>query len=66
MTRKLRRALPLANRIFDAGCAFLLLLVVFAASNVARMPEGADDFLFKPFFAKDVDTVLNRLFGLAK
>jgi CheY-like chemotaxis protein len=25
---------------------------------------GAKDFLFKPFFAKDVDAVLNRLFGL--
>jgi len=28
--------------------------------------EGAKDFLFKPFFAKDIDAVLNRLFGLAK
>jgi CheY-like chemotaxis protein len=28
--------------------------------------EGAQDFLFKPFFAKDIDAVLNRLFGLAK
>jgi CheY-like chemotaxis protein len=28
--------------------------------------EGARDFLFKPFFAKDIDAVLNRLFGLAK
>jgi CheY-like chemotaxis protein len=28
--------------------------------------EGARDFLFKPFFAKDVDAVLNRLLGLAK
>jgi CheY-like chemotaxis protein len=28
--------------------------------------EGAKDFLFKPFFAKDIDTVLNRLFGLTK
>jgi|SRR3954469_707293 CheY-like chemotaxis protein len=27
--------------------------------------EGAKDFLFKPFFAKDIDAVLNRLFGLA-
>jgi CheY-like chemotaxis protein len=26
--------------------------------------EGARDFLFKPFFAKDIDAVLNRLFGL--
>jgi CheY-like chemotaxis protein len=25
---------------------------------------GAKDFLFKPFFAKDVDAVMNRLFGL--
>ena len=28
--------------------------------------EGARDFLFKPFFAKDVDAVLNRLFGLSR
>ena len=28
--------------------------------------EGAKDFLFKPFFAKDVDAVLNRLFGLVR
>ena len=28
--------------------------------------EGARDFLFKPFFAKDIDAVLNRMFGLAK
>jgi len=27
--------------------------------------EGAGDFLYKPFFAKDIDAVLNRLFGLA-
>jgi CheY-like chemotaxis protein len=26
--------------------------------------EGATDFLYKPFFAKDIDTVLNRLLGL--
>lgn len=26
---------------------------------------GAEDFLYKPFFAKDIDAVLNRLYGLA-
>jgi CheY-like chemotaxis protein len=26
---------------------------------------GAKDFLYKPFFAKDIDSALNRLFGLA-
>ena len=26
--------------------------------------SGARDFLYKPFFAKDIDAVLNRLFGL--
>jgi CheY-like chemotaxis protein len=26
--------------------------------------EGASDFLYKPFFAKDIDAVLSRLFGL--
>ena len=28
--------------------------------------EGARDFLYKPFFAKDIDAVLNRLFGLMR
>jgi CheY-like chemotaxis protein len=28
--------------------------------------EGASDFLFKPFFAKDIDAVLSRLFGLMR
>ncbi len=28
--------------------------------------EGARDFLYKPFFAKDIDAVLNRLFCLAR
>ena len=28
--------------------------------------EGARDFLYKPFFAKDIDAVLSRLFGLMR
>jgi CheY-like chemotaxis protein len=28
--------------------------------------EGPSDFLYKPFFAKDMDAVLNRLFGLMR
>jgi CheY-like chemotaxis protein len=28
--------------------------------------EGARDFLYKPFFAKDIDAALNRLFGLMR
>lgn len=28
------------------------------------LASGASDFLFKPFFAKDIDALLNRLFGL--
>jgi CheY-like chemotaxis protein len=28
--------------------------------------EGAKDFLYKPFFANDIDAVLNRLFGLMR
>jgi CheY-like chemotaxis protein len=28
--------------------------------------EGAADFLYKPFFAKDIDAVLSRLFGLRR
>jgi CheY-like chemotaxis protein len=28
--------------------------------------EGATDFLYKPFFVKDIDAVLNRLFGLMR
>jgi FixJ family two-component response regulator len=27
---------------------------------------GAADFLYKPFFAKDIDAVLNRAFGLMR
>ena len=26
---------------------------------------GAKDFLYKPFYARDIDAVLHRLFGLA-
>jgi exopolysaccharide biosynthesis polyprenyl glycosylphosphotransferase len=63
MTRTLRRVLPLANRAFDALCAFLLLLVVFAVSNAARMPEGADDFLSARVTVKNV--ILLGLFLLA-
>lgn len=54
MTRKLRNFLPRANRAFDALCAFLLLLVVFAASNVGRMPGGVDDFLSARITVKNV------------
>lgn len=54
MTRKLRDALPWANRLFDGLCAFLLLLIVFAASNVGRMPEGVDDFLSSRISLKNV------------
>jgi CheY-like chemotaxis protein len=28
--------------------------------------DGASDFLYKPFFAKDIDAVLSRLFGLMR
>jgi len=28
--------------------------------------EGASDFIYKPFFPKDIDAVLNRVFGLMK
>jgi CheY-like chemotaxis protein len=28
--------------------------------------EGASDFLFKPFFAKDIDAALSRVFGLMR
>jgi exopolysaccharide biosynthesis polyprenyl glycosylphosphotransferase len=54
VTRQLRRILPRANRLFDALCAFLLLLVVFAISNAGRMPEGADDFLSARITVKNV------------
>jgi exopolysaccharide biosynthesis polyprenyl glycosylphosphotransferase len=45
MTHTLRRALPLANRVFDAACAGLLLLAIFAVANLDHMPNGAEDFL---------------------
>lgn len=54
MTRWLRRILPRANRAFDALCAFVLLLVVFAMANAGRMPEGADDFLSARITVKNV------------
>ena len=28
--------------------------------------EGASDFIYKPFFPKDIDVVLNRVFGLMR
>ena len=34
-------------------------------SRIAPAAAGAKDFLYKPFFAKDIDAVLNRLFGLS-
>jgi exopolysaccharide biosynthesis polyprenyl glycosylphosphotransferase len=54
MTQMLRRILPRANRVFDALCAFLLLLVVFVVSNAERMPEGADEFLQARISVKNV------------
>lgn len=54
MTRQLRRFLPFANRLFDAICAFLLLLVVFAMSNAGQMPGGADEFLSARITVKNV------------
>jgi exopolysaccharide biosynthesis polyprenyl glycosylphosphotransferase len=54
MTRKLRDLLPWANQLFDGLSAFLLLLIVFAASNVGRMPEGVDDFLSSRISLKNV------------
>lgn len=32
--------------------------------EVRARAEGARDFLYKPFFAKDIDAVLSRLYGL--
>jgi exopolysaccharide biosynthesis polyprenyl glycosylphosphotransferase len=54
VTRKFRSALPLANRAFDGLCALFLLLVVFAVSNVGRMPGGPDDFLSARITVKNV------------
>lgn len=54
MTRTLRRALPLANRVFDAFCAFVLLITVFAISNADRMPGRPEDFLSARITVKNV------------
>lgn len=54
LPRKLQTILPWANRLFDGLCAFLLLLVVFAASNVGRMPDGVNDFLSSRISLKNV------------
>jgi DNA-binding NtrC family response regulator len=45
-------------------------VVMMTGSRDVRIEDraragGAQDFLYKPFFAKDIDAVLNRLFGLA-
>jgi CheY-like chemotaxis protein len=45
-------------------------LVMMTGTRDVRIEDrarasGAKDFLYKPFFAKDIDAVLNRLFGLA-
>ncbi len=46
------------------------VVMMTAASDPAlaerARAEGANDLLFKPFYGKDIDGVLNRLFGLAR
>ena len=46
-----------------------LKVVMITGTRDVRIEErarvgGAEDFLYKPFFAKDIDAALNRLFGL--
>ncbi len=58
MTRTLRAVLPVAHRAFDTVCALALLLVVFAAANVERMPDGAGDFFSARISVKNVIALL--------
>ena len=44
-------------------------VVMITGSNDEKIPEkakagGANELLFKPFYAKDIDAILKRLFGL--
>ena len=46
-------------------------VVMIAATNDTRIADraraaGADDLLYKPFYAKDVDAVMNRLHGVMR
>ena len=34
-----------ANQLFDATCAFIVMLVAFASLNIGRMPDGLQEFL---------------------
>lgn len=54
LTRALRVALQWGNRLFDGLCGLLLLLGVFAASNLGQMPDGVDDFLSSRISLKNV------------
>jgi CheY-like chemotaxis protein len=56
---ELRRTQPNAKVVMITGTRD------FRIEDRARA-EGASDFLFKPFFAKDIDAVLCRVFGLMR
>jgi CheY-like chemotaxis protein len=56
---ELRRALPDTKVVMITGTHDMRI------EDRAR-GEGANDFLYKPFFAKDIDAVLSRLFGLMR
>ncbi len=48
-----------------------LSVVMTTSTRDARIEDrarasGADDFLFKPFYANDIDAILRRLFGLVR
>jgi CheY-like chemotaxis protein len=55
----LRRSRPDINVVMITGTRDLRI------ENRARA-EGAKDFLYKPFFANDIDAVLSRLLGLMR
>ncbi len=56
---ELKRTLPNAKVIMMTGTQD------FRIEDRARA-EGAADFLFKPFFAKDIDAALSRVYGLMR
>ncbi|MCC7127045.1 MAG: sugar transferase [Acidobacteria bacterium] len=58
MTRMLRAMLPRVNRAFDTVSALALLLAIFVAANLERMPDGAGGFFSARIGVKNVVALL--------
>lgn len=56
-----------AIKVIDPNCKIVMITGIRDIRIEERAREnGAAGFLYKPFFAKDIDAVLNRLFGLTQ